>query len=38
MTTEGITRPPHFGSEKEEAEWWDNNPEFILQEFKTGKG
>jgi predicted DNA binding CopG/RHH family protein len=34
MTTKEITRPPRFKNEKEEAEWWDNNPEFILQEFK----
>ncbi len=33
-STKEITQPPRFKTEKEEAEWWDNNPEFILQEFK----
>jgi predicted DNA binding CopG/RHH family protein len=28
---------PKFASEREEADWWANNPEFILQEFKRAK-
>lgn len=27
-------RIPKFKDEAEEAEWWFNNPEFILQQFK----
>ena len=23
---------PRFASEREEAEWWDSHPDFILQE------
>jgi predicted DNA binding CopG/RHH family protein len=37
MATEEITKPPRFRNEREEAEWWDNNPEFVLQEFKRAK-
>ena len=37
MAIEEIQGPPHFNSEKEEAEWWDKNPDFILQEFKRAK-
>ncbi|WP_348267379.1 hypothetical protein P8936_16700 [Edaphobacter paludis] len=29
---------PRFSSEKEEAEWWDKNPEYILQQFKRAAG
>ena len=28
---------PKFASEREEAEWWDNHPEFILQELERAK-
>jgi len=37
MATEKLTRPPRFASEREEAEWWDANPDFILQEFDRAK-
>jgi predicted DNA binding CopG/RHH family protein len=33
MTKKNLVRPK-FSSEKEEAVWWDNNPDYILQEFK----
>lgn len=33
MVEREIVRP-RFSSEKEEAEWWDKNPEYILQQFK----
>lgn len=33
MIEKEIVRP-RFSSEKEEAEWWDKNPEYILQQFK----
>jgi hypothetical protein len=36
MADKQIVRP-RFNSEKEEAEWWDNNPDYILQEFKRAK-
>ena len=25
---------PEFADETQEAEWWDNNPEFFLQQFQ----
>jgi hypothetical protein len=34
MTKPEIPGPPHFNSEKEEAEWWDNNEDYIFQEFQ----
>jgi hypothetical protein len=37
MAYEEITRPPRFNSEREEAEWWDSHPEFILKEFERAK-
>ncbi len=37
MAIEEIKGPPRFSSEKEEAEWWDKNPDFILQELKRAK-
>ncbi|WP_213803825.1 BrnA antitoxin family protein [Granulicella sp. dw_53] len=37
MATDEIKAPPHFSSEREEAEWWDNNPDFILQELRRAK-
>ena len=36
MNKREIVRPK-FNSEKEQAEWWYNNPEYILQEFKRAK-
>ena len=36
MTEKKIVRPK-FSSEKEEADWWFNNPDYILQEFKRAK-
>ena len=33
MTEKNIIRPK-FNSEAEEADWWFNNPDYILQEFK----
>jgi predicted DNA binding CopG/RHH family protein len=36
-TRNEITRPPHFGSEAEEADWWAANPEFVLQELERAK-
>ena len=37
MATKLIPGPPHFNSEREEADWWDNNPDYILQEFKRAE-
>ncbi len=37
MANEQITGPPRFTSEKEEAEWWDSHPDFILQEFERAE-
>jgi predicted DNA binding CopG/RHH family protein len=28
---------PRFGSEREEADWWAENPEYVLQELKRAK-
>lgn len=28
---------PKFNSEREEAEWWDNNPDFALQLLQQAK-
>lgn len=28
---------PRFKSEREEADWWANNPDFVLQELKRAK-
>jgi hypothetical protein len=36
-TSKEITRPPHFNSEAEEADWWAANPEFVLQELERAK-
>ena len=36
MTEKKIVRP-RFNSEKEEADWWFNNPDYVLQEFKRAK-
>lgn len=36
MTEKEIVMP-RFTSEREEADWWFNNPDFILQEFKRAK-
>jgi predicted DNA binding CopG/RHH family protein len=35
--TEPMMKRPKFANEKEEAEWWDANPEYILQQFELGK-
>jgi hypothetical protein len=37
MTKSEIPGPPHFNSEKEEAEWWDKNEDYIFQEMKRAK-
>ncbi len=37
MTMKEIKRPLHFNSEKEEAEWWDKNSAFILEEFRRAQ-
>jgi len=37
MTNKKIQGPPYFKSEKEEAEWWDKNSAFILEEFKRAQ-
>ncbi len=37
MTTELIPGPPRFNSEREEADWWFNNPDYVLQEFVRAK-
>ena len=37
MTSEEITKPPRFASEREEAEWWDSHPDFILREFERAR-
>ncbi|HEX4650390.1 MAG TPA: hypothetical protein VH250_02690 [Granulicella sp.] len=36
-TSKEITRPPHFNSEAEEADWWAANPDFVLQELERAK-
>jgi predicted DNA binding CopG/RHH family protein len=35
--TKTMIQRPKFATEKEEAEWWDANPEYILQQFELGK-
>ena len=37
MTPNKITRPPHFNSEAEEADWWAANPDFVLQVLEHAK-
>lgn len=37
METKLIPGPPHFNSEREEADWWFNNQDYILQEFLRAK-
>jgi predicted DNA binding CopG/RHH family protein len=37
MATEELPGPPRFKTEKEEAEWWDSNQDYILQQFKRAK-
>jgi predicted DNA binding CopG/RHH family protein len=34
MSVNNVLDIPRFASEKEEAEWWDNNPDFLLREFE----
>ena len=36
MTRKKIVRPD-FANEREEAEWWDANPEYIRQQFELAK-
>jgi predicted DNA binding CopG/RHH family protein len=36
MTEKEIVMP-RFTSEREEADWWANNPDFVLQELKRAK-
>lgn len=36
MTKKEIVMP-RFNSEREEADWWANNPDFVLQELKRAK-
>src|SRR6185312_463191 len=36
MTKKEIVMPK-FKTEREEADWWADNPDFILQEFKRAK-
>jgi predicted DNA binding CopG/RHH family protein len=36
MAKKEITMP-RFANEREEADWWANNPDYILQEFKRAK-
>jgi hypothetical protein len=28
---------PSFASEKEEAEWWDNNPDAVMEVFEQAE-
>ncbi len=37
MAIDNIPGPPRFDSEREEAEWWDSHPDFILQEFERAQ-
>jgi hypothetical protein len=37
MASEEITKPPRFSNEREEADWWAANPDFILQELERAK-
>jgi hypothetical protein len=37
MAPDQITSPPRFESEREEADWWDSHPDFILQKFERAK-
>ncbi len=32
-----VSEIPKFNSEREEAEWWDSNPDFVLQVLQQTK-
>ncbi len=32
-----VLEMPKFNSEREEAEWWDSNPDFVLQVLQQAK-
>jgi len=34
MSKDNVLDMPQFASEKEEAEWWDKNPDFLLKELQ----
>lgn len=36
MKNDGL-KVPKFNSEREEAEWWDSNPDFALQVLQQAK-
>ena len=37
MSTNNVLNTPKFSSEREEAEWWDANPDFLLNELLQAK-
>jgi predicted DNA binding CopG/RHH family protein len=37
MSNDNILDMPKFTTEREEAEWWDNNPDFLLKQLQQAR-